>query len=67
VQAAASGDLAVDMGRYRLSTVGPSGPVAEAGKYVTTFVKDGDAWKIVYDIFNSDEPVPAASAVADTS
>ncbi|MCT2559514.1 SgcJ/EcaC family oxidoreductase [Tsuneonella sp. YG55] len=53
---AASGDLALDRGTYRL-TVAPDGtPVTDTGKYVVVWRNVGGEWKAAADIFNSDLP-----------
>jgi ketosteroid isomerase-like protein len=42
---------------------GPDGkPVPDHGKYVTVWQKQGDAWKVIVDCFNSDEPLPPPPA-----
>jgi ketosteroid isomerase-like protein len=56
-----TGDLAVDIGRYRLTIQPPSGdPVVDEGKYVDTFKRQPDgALRLAYDTFNSDQAPPA--------
>ena len=55
---ASSGDLGTTAGTYEMSS--PAG--AEKGKYVTVWKKEGDAWKVSQDIFNSDAAVAAPPA-----
>ena len=45
---AASGDMALDRGTYRLGE--------DTGKYVVVWRKVGGEWKAAADIFNSDKP-----------
>ncbi len=54
----AAGDVGYTAGAYQ-STMGG---VAEKGKYITVWKKQGDgAWKVTEDIFNADEAPKAAS------
>jgi uncharacterized protein (TIGR02246 family) len=57
-EAARSGDLGYTTGTYSMSYKDPSGKTAtDHGKYVTIWKKQKDgAWKVAYDIFNSDLP-----------
>jgi ketosteroid isomerase-like protein len=48
VLVAASGDMALDRGTYRLGE--------DTGKYVVVWRKVGREWKAAADIFNSDKP-----------
>ena len=56
-----AGDLGYTLGTYELTMSGPEGkPVTDRGKYVTVWKKQPDGtWKIVADIWNSDQPLPA--------
>jgi ketosteroid isomerase-like protein len=58
VEAAKSGELGYSMGSYQLSWNDAKGkPMSDKGKYVTVWRKQADgSWKVVYDIFNSDQP-----------
>ncbi len=56
VEVAEAGDMAYDLGTYSLSYDGPSGRVADRGKYVVVWKKVGAAWKAAADILNSDLP-----------
>ena len=51
----AFGDTAVEMGEYGLS-VGDA--VADQGKYIVVWKKQGGQWLIHRDIFNSNLPAP---------
>jgi ketosteroid isomerase-like protein len=58
-------DLAYARGTYEMALMPPGAaePVGDKGKYVEIWKKQRDgSWKVVLDIFNSDLPVPAASA-----
>jgi ketosteroid isomerase-like protein len=65
---AASGDLGYTSGTYDLHANAPDGSAfSDHGKYLTTWKKDASgAWKVAYDMFNSDMPAMAA-APADTT
>lgn len=54
----ASGDIGYTSGTYEMSMAGAS----EKGKYVTVWRKEGDAWKVVEDIFNADTAPQVASS-----
>lgn len=68
VEVASSGDVGYTSGTYDLHANGPDGaPFSDHGKYLTVWKKDASgAWKVAYDIFNSDMP-PMAAAPADTT
>ena len=52
-----SGDVGYTTGAYDMTMNGAT----EKGKYVTVWKKQGDAWKVAEDIFNSDAPaIPPA-------
>jgi uncharacterized protein (TIGR02246 family) len=51
-----SGDLVVESGHFTMTIGATAGAPTENGKYVTVSRKDGDKWKIIRDIFNSDAP-----------
>jgi uncharacterized protein (TIGR02246 family) len=52
-----SGDLAFEAGTYALAITPKTGqPINDTGKYVIVLRKEGAAWKITHDIFNSDLP-----------
>jgi uncharacterized protein (TIGR02246 family) len=54
-----SGELAVDVGTYTMKWQDPKGKeMSDTGKYVTVLKKEGGAWKIIVDTFNSDTPAP---------
>jgi ketosteroid isomerase-like protein len=64
VEVAASGDVGYTSGTYDLHANGPGGaPFSDHGKYLTVWKKDASgAWKVAYDMFNSDVPMPGAMA-----
>ena len=49
---AASGDIGYTTGTYEMTAAG----AMEKGKYLTIWKKQGGAWKVTDDIFNSDAP-----------
>jgi uncharacterized protein (TIGR02246 family) len=65
VEVAKSGDLACVSGTYEVTMNVPSGkPINDRGKYVEVWEKQADGkWKCGMDIWNSDLPAPAPSAV----
>jgi uncharacterized protein (TIGR02246 family) len=59
ITTADSGELAVDVGTYTMKWQDAKGKeMSDTGKYVTVLKKEGGAWKIVVDTFNSDTPSP---------
>jgi uncharacterized protein (TIGR02246 family) len=54
----ASGDTAIEVGRYRLFVGG--GTVADHGKYVVVWKHEGGRWKLHRDIWTTSQP-PAGS------
>ncbi|HEY7700200.1 MAG TPA: DUF4440 domain-containing protein [Vicinamibacteria bacterium] len=68
-EVATSGDLGYTAGSARFTVNDPAGnPVTDTIKYVTVWRKAPDgAWKVVADIFNSDNPAsPPGAAPAPT-
>jgi ketosteroid isomerase-like protein len=56
-----AGDLAYVFGRYFLEFAAAEGeePMVDQGKYIEIWKRQADGgWKIAYDIFNSDTPLP---------
>ena len=49
----ASGDMATEVGTYVESYQTAQGPVQYQGKYVVVWKKEGDAWKVVTEIYNN--------------
>jgi ketosteroid isomerase-like protein len=45
-EVSASGDLAYDIGKYRVDMEGPDGPVVEEGNYFTIWKKIDGEWKL---------------------
>ena len=48
-----SGDLAYDIGRFRIVNQGPEGPVKEEGYFVTLYKKIEGQWKFMGQIWNN--------------
>lgn len=61
---AQAGDVATDVGSARVDIDMPQGHVTENVKYLVVWKKIGGAWKVQYDIFNSN--APAAPPPTDT-
>lgn len=53
VKISKSGDLAYDMGNYRLVNKGDKGPVTEEGYFLTIYRKVGGKWKFEGQIWNN--------------
>jgi ketosteroid isomerase-like protein len=54
-----SGDMAMEIGRYRLTVHGPDGPTrADEGKYLTSWRRMG-AWRILATCWSSNQPLPS--------
>jgi ketosteroid isomerase-like protein len=67
VEVAASGDLAVSHGSYKVTTTDPKTgqPVTATGSYVTVYKPDAaGVWKAVWDINAPSAAAPAAEAAA---
>jgi ketosteroid isomerase-like protein len=67
VVVASSGDMATESGTWTFSATMPTGPVSDNGKYLVHWHKLNGTWKIVDDIWNSDNPavpMPAADSSA---
>ncbi len=56
IEAAASGDLAYEVGTYSLSFDQGAKRVEDRGKYVVVWKKHEGSWKAAADILNSDLP-----------
>jgi uncharacterized protein (TIGR02246 family) len=56
-EATVAGDTAYEVGSYELKT--PDGKLADRGKYVVVWKKEGGGWKLHRDIWNSSQPAPA--------
>lgn len=61
IEIAAAGDIAVELGRYRLTWDGPDGRLRDEGKYIVTWKREGGDWRIDLDILNSDLPQPVSA------
>jgi uncharacterized protein (TIGR02246 family) len=57
VEIAASGDLAIEYGKYTMTNQGQSGNNEDHGKYVTVYRKVNGTWKVAADIGVSTKPV----------
>ena len=55
VEVAQAGDLAYELGTYRLKMDAPEGRVDDTGKYVSVWKKAGDHWEIAVDAPSSDQ------------
>ncbi|MFZ1989310.1 MAG: DUF4440 domain-containing protein, partial [Alphaproteobacteria bacterium] len=64
---AASKDLAVDVGTYTLKTGDVNAPKVENGKYVVTWVKRDNSWKVYTDMFSSDTAPPPSASTAESA
>lgn len=56
VDVSASGDMAVEYGKFNVTDLGPNGTESDTGKYVTVYKKVNGAWKVVADIGSSTKP-----------
>jgi uncharacterized protein (TIGR02246 family) len=55
------GDTANEIGAYTLKVQPPGGePVTDIGKYVVVWKRQGDAWKLAIDIWNTNSPLPTS-------
>ena len=57
---AAGKDMAIDIGTYTLKTGDVNAPTVENGKYVVTWLKRADMWKVYTDMFSADTTPPPA-------
>lgn len=57
----ASGDMAVERGRYHMTFNMGRRAMADSGKYLTHWHKVDGRWVTVEEIFNSDVPVPGGN------
>ena len=57
VEVDGTGETAVEVGRYTLR--GKGGQVADTGKYVVVWKREGDGWKLHRDIWNTNRPAPS--------
>ena len=56
VEIAASGDLAVEYGKYDVKGLGKNGTKSDQGKYITVYRKVNGTWKVAADIGTSTKP-----------
>ncbi len=57
------GDIALDEGSLELELPGPGGVARTPGKYLVVWQKTDGAWKILYDVYNTDA-APTSPAAA---
>lgn len=57
-----AGDMAYDIGRYRISMTKDEGPVSFVGKYVVVWQKLNGQWRAMLDMDNDNGPDAAAAA-----
>jgi ketosteroid isomerase-like protein len=63
VVVAKSGDLAYELGSYRLSIDMPQGRVSDSGKTMVIWKKVGGSWQVTADMYSSERPLaPEAAA-----
>lgn len=60
-----SGDLAWEWNTFTAED--KSGATVDAGKYVTVFQRNDGKWRIIRDIWNSDNPPPQPTAPGSTN
>lgn len=53
IDVAASGDLAYDLGNYRIVNKGEEGPIVEEGYFLTIYKKIDDQWKFMGQVWNN--------------
>jgi uncharacterized protein (TIGR02246 family) len=63
IQVAQSGDVAFDEGHVNLEVDTPQGRAKETVKYLVGWKKVGGAWKVAYDMYNSNAPAPPPAPV----
>jgi uncharacterized protein (TIGR02246 family) len=56
IRVAASGDWAVQTGRYSVAALGATGDGADSGRFVTIWTKRDGAWKVTQDTSVSTSP-----------
>ena len=64
-EATSAGDLGYKIGTF--SIFAPDGTVIDRGKFIETWRKTADGWKISNDIWNSDNPPPFSGTVVSIS
>lgn len=50
------GDMAYDIGTYQMTTKSADGTMEDEGKYLVVWRKMDGEWKVVADMFNSNQP-----------
>lgn len=64
VHVAQAGDWAIEEGDWTLSSPSPAGEQRDNGKYLVTWTRTADGWRVAYDIWNSDLTPPGQAAPA---
>ena len=59
IQVSSSGDLAFTRGTSHYNKTTPDGLIEYSDKWVTVYKKTGGKWKVIVNISNSDNPLPA--------
>ncbi|MGI8498242.1 MAG: SgcJ/EcaC family oxidoreductase [Gemmatimonadaceae bacterium] len=62
IRVAESGELATEIGTYRMSFDGPGGKVNDSGSYTTTWRKIDGRWRVATDATVSGTPMPTSMA-----
>jgi uncharacterized protein (TIGR02246 family) len=57
IKTAEAGDMAFEIGTYKLAFKPAQGGIEDIGKYVVVWSKEDGDWKAVADIFNSNLPI----------
>jgi uncharacterized protein (TIGR02246 family) len=58
VRVAQAGDLAVEEGDWVWSAPSPTGDQLDKGKYLVTWIRTTAGWRVMQDMWNSDQPPP---------
>ena len=69
IEVSKAGDMAYDVGTYRMSFDGPDGKVSDEGNFTTVWKKVDGRWMIASDVTVSSKPLPTppvAMAMMDT-
>jgi len=60
VSVSSSGDMAIVAGTWEFTGTTPAGTMSDTGRYLEHWHKVDGHWQIVHDIWNSNNPPPAA-------
>jgi ketosteroid isomerase-like protein len=61
-----TGDMAFEDGTWTFSATTPAGPMKDNGKYLVIWTRSAGGWKILRDMWSSDNPAPTAAVPAGT-